>query len=130
MREAWRGSKDCCSRFARFPRRRESESQVIVALRVAPRESKGRGYSLMHVIALRASSLALVVILMMFAAVGCGDLSGMPADQIQPVTDQVQTSYELDVYQLLTDGNFPTLLDAVSHAFSRTAGITLQYHEN
>ncbi len=83
----------------------------------------------MNVIALRAWSLLLLIILTVSTAVGCADVSGTPVDQVQIVTDSVQTSSDFYVHNLLSNGNFSNLSDGVAGAFFHYASIKVEYHD-
>jgi hypothetical protein len=71
-----------------------------------------------------------VAILPILGVIGCSEGFGAtPPDQTQIVTDTLQLSSQFDAHQLLTNGNFPNLGDAVPRAFFHTASIRFDAHD-
>lgn len=78
---------------------------------------------------LRRSKLPVVTLLVVPAALGCIRVGPTAEDQLEIVTDAVQTSFQSDAYSVLSSVNFSNLQDAVARVFRNTASIGLEYHD-
>lgn len=84
----------------------------------------------MKCVRLRRSRLPVVTILAVPTALGCFEAGATPADQLQLVTDAVETASQFEARQVLLADNLGfNAQDAVTKAFRRTASINLAYTE-